>query len=89
MWQNGGIIRTEESLTSLVKTITGLRARLNLCAVENYKDLVKKLELKNMLLVGNAIAKSALIRKESRGAHFRADFADEGGDEWLKSIRFT
>ena len=86
MWQNGGIIRTEESLTSLVKTITGLRARLNLCAVENYKDLVKKLELKNMLLVGDAIAQSALIRQESRGAHFRADFADEGGDEWIKNI---
>ena len=89
MWQDGGIIRTEKSLTNLVKTLATLETRLNLCGVENYKGLVKKLELKNMLLAGNAIAKSALTRKESRGAHFRSDFADEGGDEWIKSIQFT
>jgi L-aspartate oxidase len=31
-------------------------------------------ELKNLVLTGRLIAEAALIREESRGAHFRVDF---------------
>ncbi len=86
MWEKAGIIRTEEKLTHLLKTITGLKARLHACMVKDYKDLVRKLELKNMFFVGEAIATSALKRKESRGSHFRADYPDEGGETWIKHI---
>ena len=86
MWENVGIIREEEKLTHLLKTITGLKAKLHRCMVKGYKDLVRKMELKNMLFVGEAIATSALKRKESRGSHFRADYPDEGGENWIKQI---
>ena len=35
------------------------------------------LDLHNLLTVSEAIARSALERKESRGAHFRADFPEK------------
>lgn len=86
MWNNAGIIRLEEQLTDLIETINTLKVKLQSCTVKNYKELVKKLELKNMLLVGEAIAISSLARKESRGSHFRADYPYEGGDNWVKNI---
>jgi fumarate reductase (CoM/CoB) subunit A len=51
----------------------------------NYKR-VEALKLKNMILVAQTMAGSALLREESRGAHFREDFPD-ARDEWKdKSI---
>jgi succinate dehydrogenase / fumarate reductase flavoprotein subunit len=35
------------------------------------------LDLRNLMIVSEAIARSALDRKESRGAHFRDDFPDK------------
>jgi succinate dehydrogenase / fumarate reductase, flavoprotein subunit len=41
------------------------------------------LSLKNMLITAEAVARHALLREESRGAHTRIDFENER-DEWLK-----
>ena len=38
------------------------------------------LDLPNMLTVAEAVAKSALARKESRGAHARSDFLEKEDD---------
>jgi Succinate dehydrogenase/fumarate reductase, flavoprotein subunit len=35
-----------------------------------------------MLIVSEAIAKSALQRRESRGAHSRVDYPDADDDKW-------
>jgi succinate dehydrogenase / fumarate reductase flavoprotein subunit len=40
-------------------------------------------DLKNMLLISEAVARSALARRESRGAHSRIDFPDYN-PEWEK-----
>ena len=48
-------------------------------------DLVTALEVINMVEICILIVKSAIIRRESRGAHFRSDFPDTK-DEWKKSI---
>lgn len=39
-------------------------------------------ELQNLLTVGALVARSALIREESRGCHFRADFPDTDDEHW-------
>ncbi|MEE9490925.1 MAG: L-aspartate oxidase, partial [Dehalococcoidia bacterium] len=44
-------------------------------------------ELANMVLVGRLMAEAALMREESRGAHFRSDFP-ESSDAWLRHIVF-
>jgi succinate dehydrogenase / fumarate reductase flavoprotein subunit len=40
------------------------------------------LGLRNLLITSEAVARAALLRKESRGAHTRADFPEEQ-KEWL------
>ena len=41
------------------------------------------LDLHNLLTVSEAVARSALLRKESRGGHFRSDF-EQKSEEWAK-----
>jgi succinate dehydrogenase/fumarate reductase flavoprotein subunit len=42
-------------------------------------------EVRSMLLASRAVASAALLREESRGAHFRDDFPDTK-DVWAKSV---
>lgn len=68
------------------KDIERLKEELAGIGVRDWKKLVNKFETENMLLVGEAVARSALLREESRGAHYREDFPSEGGEQWIKSI---
>jgi L-aspartate oxidase len=43
-------------------------------------------ELQNMLTVASLIVKSALIRKESRGVHYRVDYPERDDKNWKKHI---
>jgi succinate dehydrogenase / fumarate reductase flavoprotein subunit len=47
-------------------------------------DLVEALELDNLLYQSVATLRSAVNRKESRGAHAREDFPDRDDDNWMK-----
>ena len=40
------------------------------------QELIQRWELDNLLAVSMVIARAALARKESRGAHFREDFPE-------------
>ena len=62
---------------------------LNELKVEDKKqyntDLQTALEVINMIQIATLVVKSAILRRESRGAHFREDYP-ETKDEWKKSI---
>ena len=71
MWDNVGIIRTEESLQKAKKEVEKLQ--------KDFKRQRKCLnqgeyEYRNMLTVASLIIKGAIERKESRGAHCRSDY---------------
>ncbi|CDE58879.1 l-aspartate oxidase [Fusobacterium sp. CAG:439] len=71
MWNYAGIFRDEKSLLTAVSKINKLKSEFP----RNYKCLSRdEYEFKNMLLVSLLIANSALMRKESRGAHCRTDY---------------
>ncbi|MDT8358331.1 MAG: FAD-binding protein [Methanomicrobiaceae archaeon] len=46
--------------------------------------LIRYLELENMLLLAEAVARGALAREESRGSHTRTDFPDRIDDRYLQ-----
>ena len=48
------------------------------------KEWVDSLELANLLQLLEAAAKSALLRTESRGVHYREDYPYTDNDNWLK-----
>ncbi|HZQ47962.1 MAG TPA: succinate dehydrogenase/fumarate reductase flavoprotein subunit, partial [Verrucomicrobiae bacterium] len=41
---------------------------------------------RNLLVASDLITRSALMRQDSRGAHFREDFPGTDNDKWLKNI---
>jgi len=86
MWEKAGIIRTEQILAEVVNDIYNLEKNLDQSKIGDWKELVQKFEIKNMLLTAEMIAKSALLRKESRGSHFRDDLPNEGGEYWTRNI---
>ncbi len=74
-----GIFRLESDLNAAIERIEGYKERWHGLRVTGPRrfnpgwDLV--FELRNMLVVSEAIARSALEREESRGAHSRLDYA--------------
>lgn len=89
MWKNVAIIRNKEGLKTAINKINELKEMLNDLKIPNIqfynKDLQDALEAEKLLNVAQLTAESALIREESRGAHFREDYP-EIRDEWKKSI---
>ncbi|GAA4224587.1 fumarate reductase/succinate dehydrogenase flavoprotein subunit [Actinomadura meridiana] len=88
-----GIIRKEKELEQAIEALEGLRARVANVAVEPvavgddgrgyHPGWHLALDLRNMLLVSEAVAKAALERQESRGGHTRDDFPGMSAD-WRK-----
>ena len=48
------------------------------------KEWIDALELGNMVQLLEAAAKSALLRTESRGVHYREDYPSTDNDHWLQ-----
>jgi succinate dehydrogenase / fumarate reductase flavoprotein subunit len=73
-----GIVRNENEMRSALNKIDNLHARAEKVAVTGNREFNPgwhtALDLKNLLIVSEAIARAALERKESRGAQFREDF---------------
>lgn len=84
MWDYVGIIRNEKNLSLMLRKLGQLEKRID-DLNENVVN-VHFLELKNMVLVSKLIAKAALLRKESRGTHYREDFSSTDDKNWLKHI---
>ncbi|MDI6723866.1 MAG: fumarate reductase subunit A [Methanobacterium sp.] len=92
MWKNVAIIRNEEGLKAALDRIKELKEMLKdmrVTDVVSYNnDLLDALEVTKMLEIAEIVTKSALLREESRGAHYREDYPDTM-DEWKKSIVFN
>jgi succinate dehydrogenase / fumarate reductase, flavoprotein subunit len=83
MKQSAGIIREETRLQSGLKRILELKnefySKHNIIEVSkiddnNSENIVITLQVKSSLVACEAIIRSALMRQESRGAHYRSDF---------------
>jgi fumarate reductase flavoprotein subunit len=83
-----GVYRQESSLAEACRTLAQLRGRYADLGLEDSStvfntELVAALELGNVLDVAEAVANSALPRKESRGAHTRHDHPKRDDQNFL------
>jgi succinate dehydrogenase / fumarate reductase flavoprotein subunit len=84
-----GIFRTKEGLEEGLNRIMELKKRAENMGVTspnlfmNY-ELISALELEYMIDICHLITLGALLREESRGAHFRRDFPMRDDRKWLK-----
>ena len=89
MWEKVAIVRDEKTLNEALKQLQEMQKDLENLDVSDKTqyntDLVTALEVINMVEICILTVKSAILRRESRGAHFRSDFP-ETKDEWKKSI---
>jgi succinate dehydrogenase / fumarate reductase flavoprotein subunit len=80
-----GIIRTKTELEEALTEIEALKERAATMTVEGHRQYNPgwhlAIDLRNMLLVSESIAKAALAREESRGGHTRDDFP-KPSPEW-------
>ncbi len=76
-----GIFREESEMQKGLDAILALRARADKVSVAGSRVYNPgwhlSRDLQNMLLVSEAIVRSAILRKESRGGHARLDFPDK------------
>lgn len=83
-----GIVRNEDDMQAAVEGIGRLRERAERVAVSGNREYNPgwhtALDLRNLLTYSEAIARAALARKESRGAHTRLDYPDK--DEKLGKL---
>ena len=89
MWEKVAIVRDEKTLNEALGELLEMQKELDSLDVSEKKqyntELVTALEVINMVEICILTVKSAILRRESRGAHFRSDFP-ESLDEWKKSI---
>ncbi|HJT81256.1 MAG TPA: FAD-binding protein, partial [Chthoniobacterales bacterium] len=78
MQDNVGIVRNENEMRTALEELSQLRDRAARAGITGHREFNPgwhtALDLKNLLIVSEAITKAALERKESRGAQFREDF---------------
>jgi succinate dehydrogenase / fumarate reductase flavoprotein subunit len=87
MQSHVGIFRTEKDLDEAIAQLAELRARWPAIRISGGRAYNPgwglAYEIRNMLIVSEAIARSAKQRRESRGAHSRIDFP-EPDEKWAK-----
>lgn len=91
MLENAGVARTEAGLMKALSAIESMKADdlQNLRAPQGRRfnlGWIEAIQVPYMLDVAEMIVKAALLRTESRGAHFREDFTETRSD-WLKHTR--
>jgi succinate dehydrogenase / fumarate reductase flavoprotein subunit len=88
-----GIVRREDEMARALEGLGKLGERAARTAVYGNREYNPgwhtALDLKHLLTVSEAITRSALDRKESRGGHFREDFPNkDAGAAKLNTVVF-
>jgi fumarate reductase (CoM/CoB) subunit A len=87
MSANAGVARSEKSLQQALRDLMRIKSR-RFCLgkqKETFVGLREAIETVNLADVAEAIIRAALLRRESRGAHYREDFPYRNDDIWMKN----
>jgi succinate dehydrogenase / fumarate reductase flavoprotein subunit len=91
LYHDLGIVRDAALIADALTYIQELQAKLPQIGIadktrENNQNLIEYLEFENTLLLSHAVAHSAALRTESRGAHYRSDCPEEDAT-WARHTR--
>src|SRR4051812_381045 len=78
MWSDVGIVRTRLGMQRAVNTLEEMAPKLA------HPNTRRAYEAANLHLAALLVARSALAREESRGAHYRMDYPDHDDKKFLK-----
>jgi L-aspartate oxidase len=78
MWNEVGIVRMRPGMQKAVKTLEEMAAKLA------HPKTRRAHEAANIHTTASLVARSALAREESRGAHYRIDYPDHDDKKFLK-----
>ena len=78
MWKQAGIVRTGPGLKDVIQKLQEIGNQLKT------PHSRREFEARNLQLTGTLVARSALAREESRGAHYRTDFPDHNEVKFKK-----
>ena len=78
MWQKVGLFRDGPGLTEAVETLEAWDAQLH--------GGGQSTELGMMVTSARLVARAALRRTESRGAHYRSDYPDRNDIDWSRHM---
>jgi succinate dehydrogenase/fumarate reductase flavoprotein subunit len=89
MMMKVGIFREGTEMEEALAELKNLKVRAEKIIIDDKSwlyntDLVGALELQNLILLAEVITQGALVRQESRGAHYRNDFTTRDDEKWLK-----
>ena len=89
MEQDVGIFRNGNSISQALGRLHDLRRRIWETGVSVHSlrynlELARAMDLRGMADLAIASAQGALLRTESRGAHFRRDFKERNDADWMK-----
>lgn len=90
MTQNVTVVRYNKDLEATLVKLQEFSERWNSIGVatkgDNYnQELLFTRQLKNMIELAKAVTKGALLRNESRGAHYKPDYPERNDAQFLKT----
>jgi len=80
-------LKTARRLSDALSQLNGLEEEIvpSLTARSPH-ELVKAIEIGNMVKLARLMVQTSLLREESRGFHFREEFPNTDNEKWLKRI---
>ncbi len=93
MVEKVGVFRQEKVLKEAKEDIKNLKAEWESASIKDKgqqfnTEIIRTLELRNMLDLAQCTVEGAIMRNESRGAHTRTDFPNRNDKDWVKHILF-
>lgn len=91
MWEKVGVFRTESNLWSALTDLEEIEADLErqylpLKSRRCNQELIEGLENHFLVPTARCVAETALLRTETRGAHYRDDYPETDNQNWLKHL---
>lgn len=94
MVSNVTVKRDNKSLARTMEEIKKIRERYKNISLDDKGEIINQTyifanEFRSMIEIALVMTKSALLRNESRGAHFKPEFPERNDKEWLKTTIAT